>query len=247
MVLPARLKEDRHRAPLARHTNFLWIVNGLIYTVLLFGTGKWRRLVPTSWDVFPHAWRSLRTYLSLSLPPVEDFQRHDALQQLTYAFIVFVVAPMMILTGIAMSPAVVGRFPWYARLFGNRRSARSLHFLGMTIYLVFLVFHVSLVFLAYPKHNVTHMVLGQHLPERSAVGLVIMLTMIAAVIAFWLWRSTGATRTCAARRSASTLEESRSAVSTRTGCSSRATSPGATSRAGSRECVPIRGMGSSGK
>jgi len=49
------------------------------------------------------------------------------------------VAPMMILTGIAMSPAVVVRFPWYARLFGNRQSARSLHFLGMAICLVFAV------------------------------------------------------------------------------------------------------------
>ena len=48
-------------------TNFLWIINGLIYAVLLFGTGQWRRLVPTSWDVFPEAWESLRTYLTLSL------------------------------------------------------------------------------------------------------------------------------------------------------------------------------------
>ena len=92
-------------------TNFLWIINGLIYVALLFGTGQWRRLVPTSWDVFGDAWESMRTYLSLSLPPVEQFQPYDALQQLMYAFIVLVVAPMMILTGIAMSPAVVGRFP----------------------------------------------------------------------------------------------------------------------------------------
>jgi len=54
---------------------------------------------------------------------------------------------------------------------------------------VFVVFHVSLVFIAYPKHNVTNMVFGEYLPERFAVGLVIMLTMIAAVIAFWLWAS----------------------------------------------------------
>ena len=92
-------------------TNFLWIINGLIYVALLFGTGQWRRLVPTSWDVFGDAWESMRTYLSLSLPPVEQFQPYDALQQLMYAFIVLVVAPMMILTGIAMSPAVVSRFP----------------------------------------------------------------------------------------------------------------------------------------
>src|SRR5680860_1301402 len=154
---------------------------------------------------------SLNTYLTLSLPPVESFQPYDALQQLMYAFIVFVVAPMMILTGIAMSPALVGRFPWYARLCGNRQSARSLHFLGMAVYLVFVVFHVSLVFIAYPKHNVTHMVFGEYLPERFAVGLAIMLTMIAAVVAFWLWLSYWSHKTCAAPRSSSTPSRSRSA------------------------------------
>jgi len=170
-------------------TNFLWMINGLTYAVLLFGTGQWRRLVPTGWGVFPEAWESLRTYLTFNLPPVGRFDPYDSLQQLMYAFIVFIVAPMMILTGIAMSPAVVGRFPWYPKFFGNRQSARSLHFLGMAIYLVFVVFHVSLVFIVYPQHNVTNMVFGQYLPQRFAVGLVIMLTMIAAVIAFWLWQS----------------------------------------------------------
>ena len=48
-------------------TNFLWIVNGLIYAVLLFGTGQWRRLVPTSWDVFPEA----------PGPPVRPWARPD--------------------------------------------------------------------------------------------------------------------------------------------------------------------------
>jgi DMSO/TMAO reductase YedYZ molybdopterin-dependent catalytic subunit len=170
-------------------TNFAWMITGIIYVGLLFGTGEWRRLLPTSWDIFPRALDSLRTYLTFNLPPVAAFHPYDALQQLMYAFIVFVVAPMMILTGIAMSPSVIGRFPWYAKLFGNRQGARSLHFIGMVIYLGFALFHVTLVFVVYPAHNVTHMVFGEYRPKQFGAALAIMLTMIAAVVAFWLWQS----------------------------------------------------------
>ena len=125
-------------------TNFAWMVNGLIYTILLFGTGQWRRLVPTSWDVFPEAWTSLRTYASFNLPPVEDFAPYDALQQLTYAFIVFVVAPMMILTGIAMSPAVV----WLAdpRQRGIRNGAGILVSPIYVVHIWEMITHVILLF-----------------------------------------------------------------------------------------------------
>ena len=103
-------------------TNSLWLLTGVVYVLLLFGTGEWRRLIPTSWDVFPRAWHSLTTYLSLQAPPLSDFQPYDALQQLTYAFVVFVLAPVMLVTGAAMSPAIAASFPWYAR--AGRRAER---------------------------------------------------------------------------------------------------------------------------
>ena len=69
---------------------------------------------------------------------------------LMYTFIVFVVAPLMIATGPVMSPAVVGRYPWYPKLFGGRQAARSIHFIGMEIFVVFIVMHVALVFVVHP-------------------------------------------------------------------------------------------------
>ncbi|MGO8077823.1 cytochrome b/b6 domain-containing protein, partial [Rhizobium leguminosarum] len=82
-----------------------------------------------------------------------DFTPYDSLQQLGYFFIVFIAAPLMIVTGPVMSPAVVDRFPWYAKMFGGRQAARSLHLIGMFAYLGFAVVHVGLVFIVHAPHN----------------------------------------------------------------------------------------------
>lgn len=164
----------------------LWLVNGLVYVTLLFGTGQWRRLVPTSWDVFPEAWESLKIYAGLGVPSIEHFQPYDALQQLMYFVVVFVAAPLMIATGPVMSPAVVGRFPWYAKLFGGRQAARSLHFLGMAFFTVFAVMHVALVFAVHPDYNLTNMVFGEADPARFAQALTVTILAVTAVVGFWV-------------------------------------------------------------
>ena len=89
----------------------------------------------------------------------------------------------MIITGPAMSPAVVGRFPWYAKMLGGRQTARSLHFLGMALYLGFAVVHVLLVFIVHREHNLTHIVYGHFDPARVGAATLIVVATIAGVIA----------------------------------------------------------------
>ena len=134
----------RHTIGMARHWHFLsvlfWVANGIVYVVLLFGTGQWRRLVPTSWQVVPDAWAYFVHYVTFHLPPEPDtFYRYNPLQQLTYFAVVFVLAPLAILTGPSMSPALTNRFKWYPNLPGNRQIGRSLHFLIMCAFVLFLV------------------------------------------------------------------------------------------------------------
>ncbi len=105
----------------------LWVVNGVSYVALLFATGQWRRLIPTSWSIVPDAWQSALTFASLQAPPPSSFHPYDPLQQLVYAAVVFVLGPFMIATGLAQSPAFIARYPGYLRLFGGRQGARSLH------------------------------------------------------------------------------------------------------------------------
>src|SRR5436309_9931476 len=74
---------------LGRHWHFFsvvfWVLNGLVYIVLLFATGEWSRLIPTSWDIVPRALQTFLTYSTFHIPPASDFRPYDPLQQLTDA------------------------------------------------------------------------------------------------------------------------------------------------------------------
>ncbi|HRN29543.1 MAG TPA: cytochrome b/b6 domain-containing protein [Terrimesophilobacter sp.] len=164
----------------------LWVLNGVVYVVLLFATGLWTRIIPTSWDVIPEAWDSFVIYLGFGIPSIEHFQPYDALQMLGYTFVIFILAPFMMLTGVAMSPAIRSRYPWYVKFWGGHQGARSLHFIAMVLMAGFIVMHVSLVFLVHREYNVVHMVFGDVDTARYAQALVIMIATIVAVIVFWI-------------------------------------------------------------
>ena len=95
----------------------------------------------------------------------------------------------MIATGPIMSPTFAGRFPGYVKLFRNRQTARSIHFLGMAFYCVFVVIHVALVFIVHPKYNIAHMMLGENYNDITAAQFAQAVTMliIGIVVAFALW------------------------------------------------------------
>ena len=160
-----------------------WLLTGVLYLLVLFTSREWQRLIPTSWEVFPRALQAALTYLRLELPPAGN--PYNALQQLTYFAVVFLLAPLQILTGLAMSPALEGRFPWYPRLFGGRQVARSLHFLGLVAFVVFTIHHVVLVVAHGFLDGLGAMVLGTGSPSvaERAVALAIALGFFAALVA----------------------------------------------------------------
>lgn len=164
----------------------LWLLNGVVYVVLLFATGLWTRIVPTSWDVVPDALESLRIYLGFGVPSIEHFQPYDALQMIAYTGVVFILAPVLILTGVAMSPAVRSRFPWYVKAWGGHQGARSIHFIGMVLMLIFIVMHIGLVFLVHPEYNLPHMIFGVTDPSRYAQAFTIAIATILIAILFWI-------------------------------------------------------------
>ena len=187
----------RHTIGMARHWHFLsvlfWLANGIVYFVLLFGTGQWRRLVPTSWQVVPDAWAYFAHYVTFHLPPEPDtFSRYNPLQQLTYFAVVFVLAPLAIVTGPSMSPALTNRFKWYPTLPGNRQIGRSLHFLVMCAFVLFLVVHVAMVVLSGFARNMNHIVVGTN--DSHLVGVWLGIVGVGVVVAVnalanWLaWR-----------------------------------------------------------
>jgi DMSO/TMAO reductase YedYZ molybdopterin-dependent catalytic subunit len=119
----------RHSIGLARWWHFgvntLWLANGLLFYVLLFATGHWQRLVPTSWAAFPHALSVLIQYLSLDWPTESGWTAYNSLQQFAYCITVFVAAPLAVLTGLGMSPALSTRFKRISTVLSTQ-TARSL-------------------------------------------------------------------------------------------------------------------------
>jgi len=178
----------RHSIGLARWWHFsfglLWMINGIVVYALLFWTGQWVRLVPTSWAVFPNAISTALQYLSLHFPVDESWTRYNSLQQLTYFVTVFVAAPISILTGFLQGPAISNRLGWFGRIL-NRQRARSIHFLAMWWFLLFIFVHVTLVFITGARVNLNMMFAGVN--DDSWRGLAIFIPAMAFVaITWWL-------------------------------------------------------------
>lgn len=179
----------RHTIGVARVWHFInvhgFIATGIIFITLLFSTDQWERIVPTSPLVLFQAWSTFVHYATLHLPPEPNgFYGYNALQQIAYFTVVLVFGPLAIATGIAMSPAVVNRFPWYARLFGGRQSARSIHFLTMLSFLAFLVVHVTLVVVTGFARNMNHIVMGTD--DHNPIGMYLGFLGIAVVVCTWI-------------------------------------------------------------
>lgn len=164
-----------------------WLVVGIVYITLMFATPQWRTLVPTSWDVFPGALHAARIYLQFRIPETQAL--FNPLQQLAYFGLIFILSPLQILTGLAMSPAIAGRFPWYPRLFGGRQSARSIHFLGLVAYLAFTVHHTALVIAHGFGPEVAMIVLGDmNAPvARQHLAIAIGAAFVIFILAFHVW------------------------------------------------------------
>ncbi len=179
----------RHTVGIARAWHFIsihgFIPTGIVFATLLFATGQWRRLVPTSPVVITQAWATWVHYATFHLPREPNgFYGYNALQQTAYFAVFLVFGPIAILTGLAMSPAVVNRFPRYARLFGGRQSARSIHFLTMLGFLGFLVVHVALVILTGFRRNMNHIVMGTD--DTIPSGMLWGFVGIGVVVGSWI-------------------------------------------------------------
>jgi len=177
----------RHSIGLARWwhlgTDTLWLLNGLVYYVLLFATPHWHRLVPTSWEVFPNSLSVLIQYLSLNWPVENGWVAYNSLQLLAYFITVFVAAPLALITGLGMSPALSTRFKPISKVL-SIQVARSLHFLVLVWFLVFIVIHVTLVFTTGLLRNLNHIYAGRN--DDSWVGFWIFAASMVVVIVGWV-------------------------------------------------------------
>jgi thiosulfate reductase cytochrome b subunit len=152
------------------HFFFAWlfVINGLIYLIAGLLTGHFRRdLAPTGEQIRPRSiLQSIWDHMRLKHPTGEAAKRYNVLQKLTYLIVVFVLLPLMVGTGLTMSPGFDSIAPWLLTLFGGRQSARTIHFISANLIVLFVLVHVVEVFLAGVWNEIRSMITGRYVvPE----------------------------------------------------------------------------------
>ena len=108
-----------------------------------------------------HLAEDVRDHLAFRFHDADDPGRYNTLQKLSYVAVIFVLLPLIVFTGLALSPGMNAAWPWLLDVFGGRQSARSIHFLTMAALAGFTVVHLALVILAGPVNEVRSMLTGR--------------------------------------------------------------------------------------
>jgi thiosulfate reductase cytochrome b subunit len=147
------------------HFQAAWIavLTGLLYVISMFFTGHLRKdLLPDESDL---SWRSFSTtiasHLRFARPSEQEGWSYNLLQRLSYLFVIFVLFPLVIWTGLAMSPAFVSAFPATVNVLGGQQSARTLHFFVSLALVLFLLVHVVMICVAGFKSRMRAMITGR--------------------------------------------------------------------------------------
>jgi thiosulfate reductase cytochrome b subunit len=154
------------------HFFFAWIfvINGVLYVAAaLLARHFWRDLVPSR-DQLRHVGRSIRDHLRLRFPEGDEARQYNVLQKLTYLLVPFVLGPLIVLAGLAMSPHIDAGYPWLLELFGGRQSARTIHFLCAFAFLAFVIIHIVMVLLSGVWNNLRSMITGWYDLGRTEGG-----------------------------------------------------------------------------
>jgi thiosulfate reductase cytochrome b subunit len=155
------------------HFFFAWLFlfNGLAYLLWSLGSGHLRRDLAPSRQDLAHIGASIREHARLNFPKGEEAKRYNVLQKFAYLAVAIVLLPLMLLTGLAMSPGMDAAFPALLDVFGGRQTARTIHFISATAIVLFVVVHLVMVVLSGLWNNLRSMITGRYVikyPEGEA-------------------------------------------------------------------------------
>jgi thiosulfate reductase cytochrome b subunit len=153
------------------HFAFAWllVVPGLLYWLWAFAARHVQRdLAPNREELAPrHVWQDIKDHARPRFATGEAARRYNILQKTSYLAVIFLLLPLAVLTGLAMSPAMDAAWPWLIDLFGGRQSARSLHFIAAMLILAFIIVHLLMVLLAGPVNELRSMITGRYRLPRE--------------------------------------------------------------------------------
>jgi len=156
------------------HFFFAWIfaANVAVYLAAAAVGGHLRRdLIPTRDQLSPrHVLHEIATHARLKFPKGEAARRYNVLQKGAYLGVVILLLPLMVATGLTMSPGFNAIAPWMVDLFGGRQSARTIHFLSASLIVAFIVVHLAMVVLSGLWNNVRSMITGRYAIETEGAA-----------------------------------------------------------------------------
>jgi thiosulfate reductase cytochrome b subunit len=161
------------------HFFFAWLfaINGALYIASGVLSGHLRRdLAPTAKQLAPrHVLHEIWAHMRLRFPKGEEARRYNVLQKGAYLAVAVGLLPVMILSGMTMSPTLDAAFPFLVDLFGGRQSARSVHFITASLIVLFFFVHIVMVVLSGTWNNVRSMITGRYAievepPPSIAIG-----------------------------------------------------------------------------
>ena len=151
------------------HFFFAWlfVLNGIAYIgYAIFSRHLSRDLAPTRND-WRSIGRSIVEHLKFKHPTGDEAKRYNVLQKLAYLAVIFVLLPLIVLMGLAMSPWVNGVIPGWVDLFGGRQSARTLHFIVAWLLVGFVLIHVFEVIVSGLWNHLRSMITGNYRVPRG--------------------------------------------------------------------------------
>lgn len=154
------------------HLFFAWlfVINGVVFATYAFISRHFTRdLLPTGRDL-RNIGKAINDHIVLRHPKGDEAKRYNVLQKLSYIAIIFGLAPLIVLTGLTMSPTIDAAFPWLLTIFGGRQAARTIHFIACFSFVGFILIHVSQVILTGFLNNIRSMITGWFVVKREGAS-----------------------------------------------------------------------------
>ena len=137
------------------------VLAGVVYVVSGVVTGHFRKHFVPSDLTFRTLAHELGAHVRLRIRPATGGPQYGLLQKMAYLSVVFLLLPLVVVTGLGMSPAITASFPFLQSMFGGLQSVRTVHFLVFTALVLFAVGHVLMVVLSGFRRQIRSMTIGE--------------------------------------------------------------------------------------
>jgi thiosulfate reductase cytochrome b subunit len=144
------------------HFFFAWllVLNGLLYVAYAWSSRRVSKVLAPTKSQLQHIGGSIREHLRLHFPHGEEARQYNVLQKLSYLAVLFGLLPLMVLTGLTMSPGMDARLHFLTEVFGGRQSARTIHFLTAMALVLFFFIHMIAMLAAGPLTELRSIITG---------------------------------------------------------------------------------------